>query len=68
VTHCVLPQVVGEVTSSVTVAALPGVYGLRTWLNVVEEITCLVAPHVPAQAYGRDMSEVGMREGKAESR
>jgi hypothetical protein len=27
-TLCVLPQVVGEVTSSVTVTALPGVYGL----------------------------------------
>jgi hypothetical protein len=27
-TLCVLPQVVGEVTSSVTVTALLGVYGL----------------------------------------
>jgi hypothetical protein len=31
-------------------------------LNVVGEITSLVTPPAPAQAYGRDVSEVGMRE------
>lgn len=30
-------------------------------LNVVGEITILVTPPVPAQAYGRDVGEVGMR-------
>lgn len=31
-------------------------------LNVVAEITSLVTPPAPAQAYGRDVGEVGMRE------
>lgn len=30
-------------------------------LNVVGEITSLVTPPAPAQAYGRDVGEVGMR-------
>lgn len=32
--------------------------------NVVGEITSLVARPAPAQAYGRDMGEVGMRESE----
>jgi hypothetical protein len=36
--------------------------------NVVGEITSLVARPAPAQAYGRDMGEVGMRESESESR
>ena len=31
-------------------------------LNVVGEITTLVAPPAPSQAYDRDVGEVGMRE------
>ena len=31
-------------------------------LNVVGEITSLVTPSASAQAYGRDVGEVGMRE------
>lgn len=61
-----------RVTDTVGATGRPG----RSWsgrarpaavpLNVVGEITSLVTPPAPAQAYGRDVGEVG-NEGKGES-